>query len=347
MAKAVVVTCAVLVVVNVVGREGPTHTMLVLGPVMAVGLILLARHAGLSFDELGLDRRHMKRGLTFAAVEVALVVVAYLVAAAIPLTREAFHDQRYQLSVGAAALAAFVVIPLSTVIPEEIAFRGVLLGLFARRTRPVVAAAASSALFGLWHVLPSLRLSRVNPAVSSVVGAGWAGALLGVLGAVLFTFAAGMLLCGLRRRSGSLLAPDRPALGRQRPRRADVGPHRGARMSAPAMKKEGATVRRWRVGAQLRYDFLGTAFAVAFFCLSLTPSLLPRGWLLQGLISGITSAIGYGLGVFVRWLLRWILGRPDWARRPAGVVAARRRRRRRRSSSSSSRARSGSRRSIT
>jgi membrane protease YdiL (CAAX protease family) len=207
IAKTIVATCAILAVVNVVGREGPHHTMLVLGPVMAVGLILLARHAGLSFDELGLGRRHVKRGLTFAAVEVALVVVAYLMAAAIPLTREAFHDQRYQLSLGAAAVTAFVVIPLSAVIPEEIAFRGVLLGLFARRTRPAVAAVASSGLFGLWHVLPSLRLSRVNPAVSSVAGAGWAGALLGVVGAVLFTFAAGLLFCELRRRSGSLLAP--------------------------------------------------------------------------------------------------------------------------------------------
>lgn len=201
------VTCAVLVVVNVVGREGPHHTMLVLGPVVAMVLILLARRAGLSYDELGLGRRHATRGLVFAAVEVALVIAVYLVAAAIPFTREAFHDQRYQLSLGAAAVTAFVVIPLSTVIPEEIAFRGVLLGLFARRSRPIVAAAASSALFGLWHVLPSLRLSRANPAVSSVVGAGVVGALLGVLGAVLFTSAAGMLLCELRRRSGSLLAP--------------------------------------------------------------------------------------------------------------------------------------------
>jgi uncharacterized membrane protein len=33
-----------------------------------------------------------------------------------------------------------------------------------------------------------------------------------------------------------------------------------------------------------------------FFCLSLAPSLLPRGLILQGLLSGITAAIGYGVG---------------------------------------------------
>ena len=36
-----------------------------------------------------------------------------------------------------------------------------------------------------------------------------------------------------------------------------------------------------------------------FFCLSLTPSLLPRDWLFQGLIGGINAAIGYGIGVVV------------------------------------------------
>ena len=35
------------------------------------------------------------------------------------------------------------------------------------------------------------------------------------------------------------------------------------------------------------------------FCASLTPSLLPRGQLLQGLVGGISAAIGYGLGVLV------------------------------------------------
>jgi len=39
-------------------------------------------------------------------------------------------------------------------------------------------------------------------------------------------------------------------------------------------------------------------------CLSFTPSLLPRGGIVQGLIWGITSAIGYGLGVLAAWIWR-------------------------------------------
>jgi uncharacterized membrane protein len=64
----------------------------------------------------------------------------------------------------------------------------------------------------------------------------------------------------------------------------------------------------WRRAAgHIRYDFAGTAFAVAFFCLSLTPSLLPRGWLLQGLIGGISAAIGYGMGMLILWLVRKLI----------------------------------------
>ncbi|MEV4641927.1 alpha/beta-hydrolase family protein [Actinoplanes sp. NPDC049548] len=50
------------------------------------------------------------------------------------------------------------------------------------------------------------------------------------------------------------------------------------------------------------YTFLGVLGALIFFCLSLTPSLLPRGVVLQGIVSGITAAIGYGVGVLLGWL---------------------------------------------
>lgn len=52
-----------------------------------------------------------------------------------------------------------------------------------------------------------------------------------------------------------------------------------------------------------RYTWSGTLGAVLFGCASLTPSLLPRGWILQGLVAGITAAIGYGAGVTVAWFV--------------------------------------------
>jgi uncharacterized membrane protein len=54
--------------------------------------------------------------------------------------------------------------------------------------------------------------------------------------------------------------------------------------------------------------------ALVFSCLSFTPSLLPRGGLIQGVIWGITAAIGYGLGVVAAWIWRAFADRD--ARRP-------------------------------
>jgi uncharacterized membrane protein len=48
----------------------------------------------------------------------------------------------------------------------------------------------------------------------------------------------------------------------------------------------------------------GFAFSVVFFCLSQTPSMLPRSPILQGAVSGVTAALGYGLGATLGVLVR-------------------------------------------
>lgn len=55
-----------------------------------------------------------------------------------------------------------------------------------------------------------------------------------------------------------------------------------------------------------QFNFLGLLVALLFFCLSLTPSLLPRPWLYQGLITGVSLAIGYAIGSLISWLIRWL-----------------------------------------
>jgi len=57
------------------------------------------------------------------------------------------------------------------------------------------------------------------------------------------------------------------------------------------------------------YTFTGTAVGLVFVWFSMTPSLLPRGPLFQGLVSGIGGASGYGLGVFAVWLVRFMRSR--------------------------------------
>ncbi|WP_301121660.1 alpha/beta hydrolase [Mycolicibacterium fortuitum] len=71
-------------------------------------------------------------------------------------------------------------------------------------------------------------------------------------------------------------------------------------------------VLRWAWGL-VRLDFTGIAVGALFFCLSLTPSLLPRDWLFAGLIGGINAAIGYGIGVLLgKGLYRFALRRRAW-----------------------------------
>lgn len=45
-----------------------------------------------------------------------------------------------------------------------------------------------------------------------------------------------------------------------------------------------------------QFSFIGLLVAGAFLCLSVTPSLLPRSGLLQGVLGGITASVGYALG---------------------------------------------------
>lgn len=51
---------------------------------------------------------------------------------------------------------------------------------------------------------------------------------------------------------------------------------------------------------------MGLILGTLFFAVSLTPSLVPRPFLMQGLVSGVALAAGYGVGVFGRWLWRFL-----------------------------------------
>ena len=204
---AVVFVVAFLVLVNVIDIQ-VAHASLVLGPAGAAGLLALARWAGLSWAELGLGRGTWRRGLRWALAAIGAVAVVFAVGAAAPADPE--RVPRYPLSTSAGdtpLLTAFVLIPVGTVLFEEVAFRGVLWGLLRRRHGTWVATSVSSALFGLWHVLPSLGLAADDQAIGSTVGSGSSGQAVSVLGTVLFTGLAGVVFCELRRRSGSLLAP--------------------------------------------------------------------------------------------------------------------------------------------
>ncbi|MFD3428151.1 alpha/beta hydrolase [Nocardia fluminea] len=75
------------------------------------------------------------------------------------------------------------------------------------------------------------------------------------------------------------------------------------------LRARGAAVLR-RVEVVVDLNYVGLVLATLFFGLSVTPSLVPRDWLFQGLISGINAAIGYGLGCVLEWVFRrWVRSR--------------------------------------
>ena len=89
-------------------------------------------------------------------------------------------------------------------------------------------------------------------------------------------------------------------------------------MSVAPRERHPLLVWAWSL---VHLDFTGIAFGALFFCLSLTPSLLPRDWLFQGLIGGLNAAIGYGIGAFVEKMLRrFVLRRRTWWPPPKWVL---------------------------
>ncbi|MBE1505506.1 alpha/beta hydrolase [Rhizobium viscosum] len=50
------------------------------------------------------------------------------------------------------------------------------------------------------------------------------------------------------------------------------------------------------------FSIFGLVVGTVFFAASLSPSLMPRTYLVQGIVAGFCAALGYGVGVLMRWL---------------------------------------------
>jgi CAAX amino terminal protease family. len=201
----------VAVVLVLVGLNVANHVYgwgsIWLGPIGAAGLLAFARFSGLSWRQLGLSRRTHASGLRWGAAIIGVVALVYLVGVLLPSTRTAFLDARYHLPPASALLTAFVIIPVGTILLEEVAFRSVLWGFLSRHARVWQVALGSSLLFGLWHLLPANAAVAANPALGAMmVGLGAWQHVASVAGTVLFTAFGGLVAGELRRRSGSLLA---------------------------------------------------------------------------------------------------------------------------------------------
>lgn len=200
------VVVVVLAITNLIAHFTTPWANIAVVPAAAVGLVALVRSRGLGWAELGLGREHWRSGLAYALAAVGLVLAVIAVGALLPWTRPMFLNNHYATLSGA-LVASMIIIPLQTVIPEELAFRGVLHGALDRAWGFRGVAAAGSLLFGLWHIATSLGLTAGNVGFTRILGGGMFGMIAGVVGAVIATAAAGFVFTWLRRRSGSLIAP--------------------------------------------------------------------------------------------------------------------------------------------
>lgn len=78
----------------------------------------------------------------------------------------------------------------------------------------------------------------------------------------------------------------------------------------------------------LSFSTTGLLLGTLFFAASFTPSLIPRAYLVQGVLSGFAFGAGYGIGVFASWLWSYLeLPQPRgsvgaWIKQGASAICA-------------------------
>ncbi len=165
-------------------------------------VIIASRWCGLTCAEAGIGPTNLLRssligagiGLGLAAV----VLLALEVGARLgtPITYQPLRGA----SIAAVLTHALVGLPLQTAIPEELAFRGLVLGLLMRKLTPLRATLVTSAIFVAWHVVVQVEtLSVTNFTSLWQIVAAMALAFAGL-------FVGGVIFALLRLRTRNLAA---------------------------------------------------------------------------------------------------------------------------------------------
>jgi membrane protease YdiL (CAAX protease family) len=203
--SALAVVGCVLLTANVLAHRVLPGAPAAVAAGLVVAVLAVAWAAGLTAADLGLARGTRADGLRLGAAAAAVVVAGAVLVLAVP----ALRDRVAPTGEGWAAVAGRVLldVPFGTAVPEELAFRGVTWALLRRWAGERSATVVSSALFGLWHILPALSGGPANATVTGALGEGPAAVAARVVGTVLVTALAGLVFCRLRIVSGSLLAP--------------------------------------------------------------------------------------------------------------------------------------------
>jgi membrane protease YdiL (CAAX protease family) len=182
---------------------GGSVEFVVVGAALVAISIAFARALDLDATALGLSRTHFTLGAALGAglglVGTTLAVSALRLVAPAIVGQPVEYAPLAQVTEVELARHVAVLLPLGTVIPEELAFRGVLLSGLLRRMRQRDALIISGAAFALWHLgvaivtVDDTTLGSPSP---------WFG--LAIVVALAFVLLGGSALAWLRLRTRSL-----------------------------------------------------------------------------------------------------------------------------------------------
>jgi CAAX protease family protein len=181
---------------------GGSWQFVLVGAALVGVSLVAARVLGLDAATLGVGRAGALRGAvtgalvagTIAAVDVAVLRVAPSIIdqplGYAPLTRVSADDLERHIG---------LFLPLGAVIPEEVAFRGVLLGGLLRRYSARSAIGASAAAFALWHITVAMHTVGDTSLAQTALFAP------AVAGTIVVVFVGGVIMAGLRVATGTLM----------------------------------------------------------------------------------------------------------------------------------------------
>jgi len=181
---------------------GGSWAFVISGTAVIVVSLLAVRAYGLGPSDLGLVAGRAPHGAAIGALvgAIALVGVGIVRLAPLVIGQTVVYGPLSGVSSETLARHLALFLPFGAVLPEEIAFRGTLLGALARRHGTGAGMIGSAVAFALWHG----TVIGATIGDTSLASSPWS--IPAMAGALVVVFGGGLLFAALRLRTGTLIS---------------------------------------------------------------------------------------------------------------------------------------------
>lgn len=171
------------------------------GAAIVILTLAAARSLGLNAAALGLRRAGALRGaaigVLLGGVTAALAVAVLRIVAPAVIGQPVIYEPLSNVGAGDLTPHVLFFLPFGAVIPEEVAFRGTLLGGLLAKHGVGFAVTTSAIAFSLWHATVAVfTVANTTMPVVLIIPA--------IAGALLILFIGGAIMAGLRLATGTL-----------------------------------------------------------------------------------------------------------------------------------------------